>query len=93
MNSEILDRLPPSDTTAEMKLLGSIILKASVLDDVAEIIRPEDFYGDANRRLYLAIQAMRTVRLPVDDIAVTSDWLRRTESLRPSAARPTLPSV
>ena len=77
MNPEVLDRLPPSDVSVESRLLGTIMLKARVLDDVSEVIQADDFYADANRRLYLAFQAMRAARLPVDDIAVVSDWLRK----------------
>ena len=78
MNAELLDRLPPSDARVEMGLLGAIALKPRVLDDVAEIIQPDDFYADANRRLYLAFQAMHAARVPFGNIAVASDWLKKS---------------
>lgn len=49
---ETIDRLPPQDLDAERAVLGSIILKPSVLDDVADVVSAEDFYSDANQRLY-----------------------------------------
>jgi len=47
-----LDRAPPYDHDAELAVLGSIILMPDRLDDVALILTAEDFYDDANQRLY-----------------------------------------
>jgi replicative DNA helicase len=58
VNSEILDRLPPSNVEAERGVLGSILLVPIVCDDVALILRPEDFYDDANRTLYSHLRTM-----------------------------------
>lgn len=52
VTSEILDRAPPFNLEAETGVLGSIILNPDVCDDVALILRPADFYDDANRRLF-----------------------------------------
>jgi replicative DNA helicase len=48
----ILDRTPPCDVSAEMAVLGSILLMPDVCDDVIMILRGDDFYDDANRKLY-----------------------------------------
>jgi replicative DNA helicase len=58
VNSEILDRQPPCNLDAERGVLGSILLLPTVCDDVALIVRPEDFYDDANRTLYTHMRAM-----------------------------------
>ena len=52
MNPEILDRLPPQDLDAEQGVLGSILIKPDVLDDIGSRLRPESFYADANARIY-----------------------------------------
>ena len=39
-------------------MLGSILLLPIVCDDVALIVRPEDFYDDANRTLYAHLREM-----------------------------------
>ena len=39
-------------------MLGSILLLPEVCDDVALIVRPEDFYDSANQRLYAHMLAM-----------------------------------
>lgn len=56
--SEILRRQPPFDLEAEMGVLGSILILPEVLDDVATILRPDDFYDDANRILFGALRDM-----------------------------------
>ena len=52
VTSEILDRQPPRNLDAEKAVLGSILLLPQVCDDVTLILRPEDFYDDANRKLF-----------------------------------------
>ena len=58
VNSEILDRQPPSNVEAERGVLGSILLLPIVCDDVALILHPDDFYDHANRLLYTHLRAM-----------------------------------
>lgn len=58
LNPEILDRLPPSDTEAEKHILGSILLKPSVLDDIGGKLAPDDFYSDQYRTLYGHLRTM-----------------------------------
>lgn len=58
VSSEILDRLPPHSLEAERGVLGSILLDPNLCDDVALILRPEDFYADANQKLYAQMLVM-----------------------------------
>ncbi|MEE2991082.1 MAG: replicative DNA helicase [Planctomycetota bacterium] len=57
-SSEIFDRQLPVDLRAEQGVLGSILLKPDVIDDVIPILRAEDFFDNANRRLYENVSAM-----------------------------------
>jgi len=54
VTSEILDRLPPSDTVAEMAVIGSALLSCTCLDEIGDLTR-EDFYDDANGRIFAAM--------------------------------------
>jgi replicative DNA helicase len=65
-SSEILDRLPPQNLDAEKGVLGSLLLDPEVCDDVALIIRSEDFYAPANVCLYGHLLAMHNEGLRVD---------------------------
>lgn len=58
VNSEILDRLPPQNLDAEKGVLGSILLDPGMCDDVALVLRPDDFYADAHQRIYAQMIAM-----------------------------------
>ncbi len=58
VSSEILDRLPPHNLDAEKGVLGSLLLDPNLCDDVALVLRPDDFYADANQKLYGHLSAM-----------------------------------
>ena len=58
VGSEILDRLPPQNLDAEKGVLGSILLDPDMADDVALVVRPEDFYAEANEKLFRHLLAM-----------------------------------
>ena len=48
----LFDRAPPFDPEAEIAVLGSIMLLPDVCDDVALILRGDDFHDDAHRKIY-----------------------------------------
>jgi replicative DNA helicase len=58
LSSEILDRLPPQNLEAEKGVLGSLLLDPQMCDEIALMLRPGDFYADANQRLYRNLLAM-----------------------------------
>jgi replicative DNA helicase len=66
LTSEILDRLPPQNLDAEKALLGSILCDSRVVDDVSVILHAEDFYADANQKLYHHLLTMHAAAKPID---------------------------
>ncbi|PQO39787.1 replicative DNA helicase [Bremerella cremea] len=50
--TNLFDKQPPCSVEAEQCVLGSIILLPDVLDDVIMVVRPEDFYDEANKKLF-----------------------------------------
>ena len=46
---DAFDRQVPQNVEAERAVLGSILLLPEVFDEVALILRAEDFYDNANR--------------------------------------------
>jgi replicative DNA helicase len=47
-----LDRIMPHDVAAEQGVLGSIFLAPRMLDEVAPILKPMDFFHKPHRRVY-----------------------------------------
>ncbi len=62
----ILDRTPPCDVSAEVAVLGSILLMPDVCDDLVSILKPDDFYDDAHRKLYDHITQMIDLNQKID---------------------------
>jgi replicative DNA helicase len=55
---ELLDRQPPRSLEAERAVIGSLLLLPEVADEVALLVRPEDFYDDALRRIFRHMLAL-----------------------------------
>lgn len=80
MQPEILDRLPPQDVDAERAVLGSLLLDPAKCDDVGPIVRVDDFYAEAHRKLYGHLMAMRDAGDAID-VATVVDRLRTHKDL------------
>ncbi|MGI9429540.1 MAG: replicative DNA helicase [Bythopirellula sp.] len=61
-----LERQLPRNLDAEKAVLGSILLLPQVFDEVALIIRPSDFYDDANRTLFEHLLQMHDAGQQID---------------------------
>jgi len=73
--STSIDRVPPQNLDAEQGVLGSMLLDRDAIARVVELLRAEDFYRDAHRRIYEAVTDLFERGEPVDLITVT-DRLR-----------------
>jgi replicative DNA helicase len=61
-----MDRQPPFDLQAEIGVLGSAFLLPDVLDEVILLVRPDDFYDDAHRKLFVHMCAMHEANKKID---------------------------
>jgi replicative DNA helicase len=50
-----LDRLPPQNLEAELALLGALLIDPATVDEIAPLLKPEDFYRDAHREVFETI--------------------------------------
>jgi len=66
VSSEILDRLPPQNLDAEKAVLGCLLLDSNLCDEIALILRPDDFYADAHVKLFRHLLAMHESGKRVD---------------------------
>jgi len=74
----VAGRVPPHDLDAEAAVLAAVLLERDALDRVLELLRPEHFYSDANRRIFEAAMQLATEGTPVD-ITTVASWLRSRE--------------
>jgi len=63
---DLLDRQPPCSLEAERAVLGSLLLLPETCDEVALLVRPEDFYDDAHARIFRHILALHNEGRQVD---------------------------
>ena len=63
--AEILQRQQPFDLEAEMGVIGSVLLLPEVSDEIASL-RPDDFYDDANRKIYETLRDMHDTGEKID---------------------------
>ncbi|HTJ82472.1 MAG TPA: replicative DNA helicase [Polyangiaceae bacterium] len=73
-------RVPPHDLDAEAAVLSAVLLKRDALDQVAEILKPEHFYSEANGKIFEAAIELAQKSQPIDTVQIAS-WLRDRERL------------
>jgi replicative DNA helicase len=61
---------PPCDPAAEAAVLSAILLRASVLDDVRDLLEPADFWLGPHRFIYEAIIAIDGAQRQIDPVTV-----------------------
>ena len=62
----MFDRLPPHNLDAERGVIGAILLRPVVCDDVAVILRSSDFYAESNRIIYEHLEKMHSSGSGID---------------------------
>ncbi len=75
-----IDRLPPQSIEAEQSILGALLIDRDAVIEVADFLRPVDFYRQAHSTIYDAILELYDRREPVDIVTV-SEALERREAL------------
>ncbi|MFN8621990.1 MAG: replicative DNA helicase [Chloroflexota bacterium] len=75
-----IDRLPPQSIEAEQSILGALLIDRDAVIEVAEVLRPEDFYRSHHGTIYAAVLELSERREPVDLVTV-SEVLERQGQL------------
>jgi len=63
-------KLPPHSVEAEQSVLGGLLLEASALDRVADLMNADDFYRQEHRLIFRQIVRLSEMAKPVDVITV-----------------------
>src|SRR4051794_3290990 len=88
----MIDRLPPQSLEAEQSVLGAILIDRDAVIEVAEFLRPADFYRQANGRIYAAVLDLFERREPIDIVTV-AEALERKDGLEATGGRASLSSL
>ncbi len=72
-----MEKLLPQNIEAEEGVLGSIIIDPEAVVQVADFLRPDDFYRDAHRAIFQAVLDLYADRGPADLITLCDELQRR----------------
>jgi replicative DNA helicase len=76
-DKEAPDRLPPQNVEAERSVLGSLLRDNSVIGDVVQIVRADNFYSDAHQKIFAAIIGLYDTGKPVDLVVLAEELRQR----------------
>jgi replicative DNA helicase len=68
----LIDRLPPQHIDSERAVLGSILIDKDAILEVADFLRPDDFYRQAHGRIYAAMIGLYEKHEPIDVVTVSA---------------------
>jgi len=67
-----LHKIPPQNIEAEQSILGGILLDNHAVNSVLEILKVDDFYGEAHRKIFLSIVDLSEKNEPSDLITLSN---------------------
>lgn len=71
-------RIPPHSLEAERSVLGAAMLDEDALLQVAETVKPEDFYDQNHAEVFRAILSLQRKGVPVDMLTVAEELKSRS---------------
>lgn len=72
-----VEKLLPQNIEAEAGVLGSLLIDPGAIVQVADFLRPDDFYREAHREIYRAVLDLYETSDPADLITLTDELQRR----------------
>jgi replicative DNA helicase len=71
------DRVLPHSLDAEMSVLGCLLVESQRFVDIADVLRAEDFFRDAHRRIFEAAKTLHDRGRGIDFITLKEELSRR----------------
>src|SRR6476646_11551320 len=87
-----LERPLPNNLDAERSVLGAVLLDNNALNTAIEHLRPEDFFLDQHRRVFIQMIALSEAQQAIDLITL-SEELHRRGDLEAAGGAPYLASL
>lgn len=78
-SDHLLNRTPPHDIDAEASLLSAIFINNDSLFDIIEILKPDDFYKGAHKKIFRAITELSQKEEPADLVTVANQLNEKDE--------------
>lgn len=75
--NELLDRVPPQNREAEQSVLGSMLRDNNCIDTVLQIVGKEDFYADANQKIFETMVALNDRGGHKVDVIILAEALKQ----------------
>ncbi len=67
----------PHNKDAEEFILGAVLLENSAMDEIIDVLPPQDFYSERNRMLYEEMLVLRDKGIPIDYITLAESLDRK----------------
>ena len=80
-DSGLRDKIPPNNLEAEKATLGAILMNSDALLTVSKILSPDDFYKNANKKIYQAMLNLDQQNSSNVDILTVTQELKRIGEL------------
>jgi len=81
MAAPLKDKVPPHNDEAEQAALGAVLLDNETIDIALEYIKPDDFYSNANRKVFQAVLNLKNQGQQKADIITVVAELRQMGEL------------
>lgn len=72
-------KVPPQNLEAEKSLLGAVLINEDVIADIAELVKPEDFYDKQHGIIYGGMMRLYEHHKPVDLLTLTDELKKKDE--------------
>jgi replicative DNA helicase len=73
MDSATLDRALPHNLEAERSVLGAVLLRNEAINQAVELLRPEDFFREAHRRVFERMIHLSERALAIDSVTLANE--------------------
>lgn len=77
VNAGIERRVPPNSQTAEIAVLGGVLLDQDSLDLVIDILQVEDFYAPAHQKLFRSLRGLHDRGSAIDPVTLKNELTDR----------------
>lgn len=80
VQDELVRRVPPHSAEAEIAVLGGLLMRPQMMNTIADILVPDDFYLPANKIIFNAFLELYGKSAPID-IVVVAEFLKGRDEL------------